>query len=400
VRSNFRIAGGQQLFWKNQAGKGMTQGTSPHGTGLSGIWAGAEPSGWGRIWHSRRLRLAWRRARRLARAAASLPPLALGALGGLTAGLALTAALNAVADNGDRVALLIATGAGLAAIGRGARAALRRATSARVSRQDATEAPSRLLAQMQHELRTPLNAVLGFSEAMQAELHGPLGSSRYQEYAAHISESGGRLLKASEDALAVAATMSALLADRRGRDRDRLPVSGLLEEAWTAARAAECGVRLDRARCGRAEVVCDWQATSQALQLLMGEALAHLGTGGAVIAATRSEGGARVIELSVAPPLAAPALDATAPADGARISTAEVGAGGLRLILTRSLLDVQGATLSVAADPQRDGWKACIAFPSAAARRAERRRLARPTVASNVGAPAMARLRATSQTWC
>jgi signal transduction histidine kinase len=397
VRSNSRVAGGQQLFWQNQAGKGMTQGTSPHGTGVSAIWAGAGPSGWGRIWHSRRLRRAWRRARRLARLTAPLPPLALGALGGLTAGLALTAALNAVADSGDRLALLIATGAGLAAIGLGARTALRRAASARVSPQDATtpEAPSRLLAQMQHELRTPLNAVLGFSEAMQAELHGPLGSSRYQEYAAHISESGGRLLKASEDALAVAATMSALLADRRSRDRDRLPVAGLLEEAWTAARAAESGAQLDRARCGRAEVVCDWQATSQALQLLMGEALAHLSVGDTVIAASRREGGARVIELSVATALAAPTLGETAAADGAPTATAEAGANGLRLILTRSLLDIQGATLSVSADPRRDGWKACIAFPSAASRPVQRRRPSRLTVAakaSNASAPVAARL--------
>jgi signal transduction histidine kinase len=384
----------------------MTQGTSPHGTGVSAIWAGAGPSGWGKIWHSRRLRLAWRRARRLALLAAplSLPPLALGALGGLTAGLALTTGLNAVADSGDRIALLIATGAGLAAIGLGARTALRRVTSARVSQPDATtpEAPSRLLAQMQHELRTPLNAVLGFSEAMQAELHGPLGSSRYQEYAAHISESGGRLLRASEDALAVAATMSALLADRRSRDRDRLPVAGLLEEAWTAARAAERGARLDRARCGRAEVVCDWQATSQALQLLMGEALAHRGAGGVVIAASRREGGARVIELSVAPALAAPTLAEKAAADGAPNATAETGAGGLRLILTRSLLDVQGATLSVSADPRRDGWKACIAFPTAASRRVQRRRPARPTGASQVsnGAPVVASVRGRPQPWC
>src|SRR4029077_13822819 len=38
---------------------------------------------------------------------------------------------------------------------------------------------SELMAQMSHELRTPLNAVIGFSEVMQHELHGPLGSARY-----------------------------------------------------------------------------------------------------------------------------------------------------------------------------------------------------------------------------
>ena len=52
-----------------------------------------------------------------------------------------------------------------------------------------------LMAQMSHELRTPLNAVIGFSEVMLRELHGPLGHARYQEYAHHISESGGRMLR-------------------------------------------------------------------------------------------------------------------------------------------------------------------------------------------------------------
>ena len=74
-----------------------------------------------------------------------------------------------------------------------------------------------LMAQMSHELRTPLNAVIGFSEVMLRELHGPLGHARYQEYAHHISESGGRLLKSSEDALAVTEAMSAL--DRRSHAR-------------------------------------------------------------------------------------------------------------------------------------------------------------------------------------
>ncbi len=85
---------------------------------------------------------------------------------------------------------------------------------------------------MSHELRTPLNAMIGFSEVMLRELHGPLGHARYQEYAAHISESGGRLLKSSEDTLAVTATMSALMADRLAGRRERVlagasPAGGL-----------------------------------------------------------------------------------------------------------------------------------------------------------------------------
>ena len=54
-----------------------------------------------------------------------------------------------------------------------------------------------------HELRTPLTAIIGFSDMMQRELHGPLGSDRYQSYAGHICESGVTLLRAIEDAITV-----------------------------------------------------------------------------------------------------------------------------------------------------------------------------------------------------
>jgi signal transduction histidine kinase len=47
---------------------------------------------------------------------------------------------------------------------------------------------------MSHELRTPLNAVIGFSETMQIEPFGPLGSDRYKEYLNDIHGSGTHLL--------------------------------------------------------------------------------------------------------------------------------------------------------------------------------------------------------------
>ena len=60
-----------------------------------------------------------------------------------------------------------------------------------------------LMARMGHDLRTPLNAIIGFSDIMQRELLGPLGSDRYQIYAEHIRESGVTLLQAIEQSLAV-----------------------------------------------------------------------------------------------------------------------------------------------------------------------------------------------------
>jgi two-component system cell cycle sensor histidine kinase PleC len=58
----------------------------------------------------------------------------------------------------------------------------------------ANKAKSRFLATMSHELRTPLNAIMGFSEVMEKELLGPIGSDTYREYARNIYTSGDHLL--------------------------------------------------------------------------------------------------------------------------------------------------------------------------------------------------------------
>ncbi len=47
----------------------------------------------------------------------------------------------------------------------------------------ANRSKSEFLANMSHELRTPLNAVIGFSEVMQAQMFGPIGTEKYIEYA-------------------------------------------------------------------------------------------------------------------------------------------------------------------------------------------------------------------------
>jgi signal transduction histidine kinase len=65
-------------------------------------------------------------------------------------------------------------------------------------------AKSAFLAAMSHELRTPLNAVIGFSDMMQSETFGPLGSDRNREYVRDIHASGVHLLKLINDVLDLA----------------------------------------------------------------------------------------------------------------------------------------------------------------------------------------------------
>ena len=65
----------------------------------------------------------------------------------------------------------------------------------------ANQLKTEFLHNMSHELKTPLNAIIGFSEIMERQLLGPLGSDGYVDYAKDIRESGERLLHTVSDVL-------------------------------------------------------------------------------------------------------------------------------------------------------------------------------------------------------
>lgn len=68
---------------------------------------------------------------------------------------------------------------------------------------EANRTKNEFIANMSHELRTPLNAILGFSEAIKAEIFGPVGSAKYKAYADDIYTSGSHLLAIINDLLEV-----------------------------------------------------------------------------------------------------------------------------------------------------------------------------------------------------
>ncbi len=72
---------------------------------------------------------------------------------------------------------------------------------AKESVERAYAAKSQFLANMSHELRTPLNAIIGFSEMMQRQLLGPIGTEKYLDYIKGIRESGEHLLDLITDIL-------------------------------------------------------------------------------------------------------------------------------------------------------------------------------------------------------
>jgi two-component system cell cycle sensor histidine kinase PleC len=74
----------------------------------------------------------------------------------------------------------------------------------RFEAETANASKTAFLANMSHELRTPLNAILGFSEIIGQECFGPVGNSRYKEYAGDIHSSGAHLLSLINDLLDIA----------------------------------------------------------------------------------------------------------------------------------------------------------------------------------------------------
>ncbi len=120
-----------------------------------------------------------------------------------------------------------------------AEAALRQA---RDDAELANKAKSDFLANMSHELRTPLNAVLGFTEILQRELHGPLGDPAYNDYIEDIHQSGRHLLALINDIL----DLSKIETGNATLEESEFELDELLRAClrFVSERAAENGVTL------------------------------------------------------------------------------------------------------------------------------------------------------------
>jgi PAS domain S-box-containing protein len=90
----------------------------------------------------------------------------------------------------------------------------------------ASKVKSEFLANMSHELRTPLNAILGFSEILQGEMFGPMGTPAYVGYAKDIHRSGQHLLSLINDIL----DLSKIEAGKQELHEENVDLTALLRE--------------------------------------------------------------------------------------------------------------------------------------------------------------------------
>jgi len=106
----------------------------------------------------------------------------------------------------------------------------------------ANRSKSEFLANMSHELRTPLNAIIGFSEVINKQLFGPIGTDKYAQYAGDIYESGKHLLQIINDIL----DLSKLEAGRFELHESTVALPSLVQGCITLVRdrASEAGIDL------------------------------------------------------------------------------------------------------------------------------------------------------------
>ena len=146
--------------------------------------------------------------------------------------------------------------------------------------ESANMAKSEFLANMSHELRTPLNAIIGFSEMMQGQVFGPLGSERYADYCGHIKDSGDYLLGVISDVL----DMSRLDAGQVEVDTHAFDLGQSVQNAIRRIEyaAAEKTLSLDMRAADGAYFVGDRSAIEKSLSIVLRNAIKFTPTEGRV----------------------------------------------------------------------------------------------------------------------
>ncbi|MBL4613511.1 MAG: PAS domain S-box protein [Magnetovibrio sp.] len=151
---------------------------------------------------------------------------------------------------------------------------------------DRAEAANRtkteFLANMSHELRTPLNAIIGYSEMMENEVFGPVGSKKYTEYLEYISGSGRQLYDLINDLLDV----SRIETDEFPIEEDNVDVETLINDCLMMVknRAESAGNSVTFSPKQALPRVCvDKRRIKQVLLNLLNNAIKFTGEAGSIV---------------------------------------------------------------------------------------------------------------------
>jgi signal transduction histidine kinase len=233
------------------------------------------------------------------------------------------------------------------------------------ARRTAEEAERRsFLRLVSHELRTPLNSIIGFSEIIARELHGPISDPRYREHAEMVRLSGLKLLKLVNDVIEIA-RLEAGVVDLELRPED--PLTVLEDVADTlAADARARGVSLSVEPTPAPWVLADDRGLRTALVQLVQNAIAFSPAGGVVRLGLRQMRDAIAFEVTDDGP-GVPIQDLQRilrPFEqGADALTRHSEGAGLGLPIARLLAEAMGGKLRLQSEPGR-GLCAALHLPT------------------------------------
>jgi two-component system cell cycle sensor histidine kinase PleC len=227
----------------------------------------------------------------------------------------------------------------------------------------ANRAKADFLANMSHELRTPLNAIIGFSQLMDSQTFGPLGSDKYRDYCRHILAGGEYLLHVVSDIL----DMSRLEAGRERLSYCRFKADEAVGRAVqdVATTARDKGVSIAVAVEPEIAVEADPAAVERILTTLMRNAVKFAPEGGVV------EIGAEAIADRIyfyvednGPGIAAEDIERLGRPfeQGDAVMANGMKGSGLGLAIANSLVELHGGTLRLASRTG-EGAVAVVALP-------------------------------------
>lgn len=229
----------------------------------------------------------------------------------------------------------------------------------------ASAAKSDFLASMSHELRTPLNAIIGFSEVLEAQHDGPLGSSKYQEYVRDILDSGRHLLSLINDVLEFSRGNSGKLALSDEEFSPDQVIGDAMRKVTHQAASAGLTLTADDAPTG-ARLRGDRRRITQVLINLLANAVKFTPPGGRVTIKTNYDSCGLAISVAdtgigIAAEDIPKALDRFSQVGSSLVRKYE--GTGLGLPLAKQLMELHGGTLAIASTPDV-GTTVTVWFPS------------------------------------
>lgn len=230
----------------------------------------------------------------------------------------------------------------------------------------ANHAKSEFLATMSHEFRTPLNAILGFSDMIKAQYHGPIGVQAYDEYVDDIRRSGILMLALVNDLLDI----SEIEAGKRRLKLEEVNLAPLLEGCVKTflPQATEKNLTLRLSQPAAAPPLwADHLSVIQVVSNLLSNAVKYTPAGGRIeVTAAAAEGGTTItvsdngigMHPSLIPIVTDPFTRAPANPHVSREGK------GLGLAIVKSLVESHDGRLTIDST-QGQGTRVTVFFPAA-----------------------------------